>query len=466
MNIKNGLKIKNDPKKNSSSSQMLKILFVSEYFPPIIKGGGEINLHLLAKTIAKQGHDVSVLTSYHRSLPNFQVIENIKVYRNLKTGEYPEKLISNLKRALILPKSIEHSTRSLHLKEQFDIIHFIGRTIIAARSLRCLRVPLFATIESYPALCPKGDRIYRGKKECAYHCSFSRYLLCQHRSPEMGKMKNRWYLKNNPLFLLFNYHQFKLISRSLKYCNLISISRYIQKLLTQHGFSSTVIPNSLEIMKFSKLSKLPFSLSSKLPKSNNQELNNQKLHLLYLGSLTKFKGPQVLLKAIKGLPEMQIRCSFYGDGPLKGWMEDYIRKNSLPAEIFPPVPYENIPTVYSSADIIIFPSIWPEPFGRIAIEAAASGKPIIGSEIGGISETLDLLGGIRFPPGDYQALRRIIFRLIKEHSSLNSFNGLSKIKDQTKKLKRFEPDPVADQTIKEYLKQIKTYYDLNLDLIS
>ena len=41
----------------------MKILFISEYFPPKGKGGGEISCFLLAKYLVKQGVEIHVLTS-------------------------------------------------------------------------------------------------------------------------------------------------------------------------------------------------------------------------------------------------------------------------------------------------------------------------------------------------------------------------------------------------------------------
>ncbi len=57
----------------------MKILFVSEYFPPKIMGGGEINLHLLAKALVKNKNEVSVLTSDHPGLKRFEEIGEIEV---------------------------------------------------------------------------------------------------------------------------------------------------------------------------------------------------------------------------------------------------------------------------------------------------------------------------------------------------------------------------------------------------
>ncbi len=51
----------------------MKILLISEYFPPKIFGGGEISAWLLAKNLAKRGLDVSVLTSYFSGLEKFEI---------------------------------------------------------------------------------------------------------------------------------------------------------------------------------------------------------------------------------------------------------------------------------------------------------------------------------------------------------------------------------------------------------
>ena len=51
-----------------TNPKTVKILFISEYFPPKIMGGGEINLFLLAKALSKQKIDVNVLTSDHQNL--------------------------------------------------------------------------------------------------------------------------------------------------------------------------------------------------------------------------------------------------------------------------------------------------------------------------------------------------------------------------------------------------------------
>ena len=50
------------------------------------------------------------------------------------------------------------------------------------------------------------------------------------------------------------------------------------------------------------------------------------------------------------------------------------------------VPYQEIPVWNKIADVVVVPSIWEEPAGRVAIEAQAAGTPLIISDAGGIKE--------------------------------------------------------------------------------
>jgi len=352
-------------------------------------GGGEINLQTIATALAEQGHAISILTSYFSELKPYEEIKEVKIYRRLKTGQNPSTFKNNLIRSLKFPKSIQRETKKITLEIKPDIIHFIGTSIIAAPKLRSLGIPLFATIESYPTLCPKGDRWYRGKEECKVVCSLRQFVPCQSHSKEIGKMKNKWYLKYNPFFLLFVYNHYQKLNQALQHCQLIAISDYVKNLLIQQGHASTVIPNALDLKPFQKAQK-------------KGKDNAGKPRILFLGSLMESKGPQVLLEAIKGI---NCRCDLYGEGAMKEQLQQIIDQNHLDAMIHAPVPYREIPEIYAQADVVVFPSLWPEPFGRIAIEAQAAGKMVIGSDIGGIKETM-ADGGFLVAPGNIIALQQ------------------------------------------------------------
>ncbi|HEX6782266.1 MAG TPA: glycosyltransferase family 4 protein [Solirubrobacterales bacterium] len=63
----------------------------------------------------------------------------------------------------------------------------------------------------------------------------------------------------------------------------------------------------------------------------------------------------------------------------------------------------------------VAPSIWPEPFGIVALEAAAAGKPVVASDIGGLRDiVLDGETGLLVPPDDRLALAEAMRRLIRD----------------------------------------------------
>ncbi|GGD55489.1 glycosyltransferase family 4 protein [Pseudoxanthomonas indica] len=67
---------------------------------------------------------------------------------------------------------------------------------------------------------------------------------------------------------------------------------------------------------------------------------------------------------------------------------------------------------YSAFSMLAFPSLAPETFGRVSIEAQACGIPVLGSDIGGVPETLiPGSSGLLLPPGDARAWKRGILAL-------------------------------------------------------
>lgn len=405
----------------------MNLLLVSEYFPPKIMGGGEINLDLIAKALAQQpGIKVAVLTAKVNGLPANEKKEGVAIYRTLRTGKKVNSWFSNLARSTLFAASAAREIKRLQKENAIDAIHFIGNSIIIAPKIKKFNIPLFATIESYPTLCPKGDRMYLGKKECSIQCSLLHFLRCQQQSDEIGKMKNKFYLKYNPLFLLYVYRYYKRLNKALQHCRLIAISDYVKGLLTLHGQQSTVIPNIIDFKSY-----------------YFQQPHHKKPLILYLGSLTKYKGPFILLEAVRGL---DCRCELYGEGILREDLLGLIKEYNLDAEIFSPVPYQEVPALYAKADLIVFPSLWPEPFGRIALEAIAAGKPVIGSDIGAIRETLANAENYVFPAGDSTALRKRIQEII----TISPLNDITIRPEREKIMEKYSANLISNQLQEAY----------------
>lgn len=59
-----------------------------------------------------------------------------------------------------------------------------------------------------------------------------------------------------------------------------------------------------------------------------------------------------------------------------------------------------MPAVYAAADVLVVPSVWQEAFGLVALEGLASGRAVIASATGGLSELVTYQTGVPVPPGD------------------------------------------------------------------
>ena len=144
-------------------------------------------------------------------------------------------------------------------------------------------------------------------------------------------------------------------------------------------------------------------------------VDDNKIIILFPARLTRWKGHLVTIEAINLLKKEkffdQVIFLFAGE---KAGAENYIKKlNSiitkfkLQENIKLVERIENMPLAYHASDIVLSPSIEPEPFGRIPIEAQAAGKTIIASDHGAVKDTIkngNNFTGFKVKPNDPQAL--------------------------------------------------------------
>ena len=130
------------------------------------------------------------------------------------------------------------------------------------------------------------------------------------------------------------------------------------------------------------------------------------LHLGYVSRIDPGKGWDVLLKAVAALKTKEIKChlTIIGRGSEVGAMEKMIRDLDLEecVEYLGPKPQDELPGLYSSFDLFIFPSVRSaESLGLVGLEAMAAGTPVAGSDMAGISSYVeDGTNGYLFRPGD------------------------------------------------------------------
>lgn len=149
------------------------------------------------------------------------------------------------------------------------------------------------------------------------------------------------------------------------------------------------------------------------------------LTLLYVGRLTQDKGVHTAIEALghlahsRGFNHLKLMIVGAGDADYEAHLRDLARKEGLESNITftGAQPKEAMAQYYCLADVLLFTSIWPEPFGRVLVEAMASGVVVVGAATGGATEILsDNDNALTFPPGDAVKLAEQLARLIESPS--------------------------------------------------
>lgn len=127
--------------------------------------------------------------------------------------------------------------------------------------------------------------------------------------------------------------------------------------------------------------------------------------ILMPGRVSKIKGHHVLLEALEKLGRRDIFCIMVGPNQgrneFQESLERTIEEKNLGGIVRIVDACSDMPSAYSLASVVVAPSIVPEGFGRVPIEAQAMGRPVIASDYGGFRETIaDKQTGWLFKVGD------------------------------------------------------------------
>jgi glycosyltransferase involved in cell wall biosynthesis len=138
-------------------------------------------------------------------------------------------------------------------------------------------------------------------------------------------------------------------------------------------------------------------------------------HVLYVGRLSPEKGVLELVEACRGLP-----LAVVGDGPLRSRVPQAVGF----------VPPGELGSWYERAAVVAVPSR-REGYGVVAREAAAWGRPIVASAVGGLLDAVeDGVTGLLVPPRDVGALRAAVERLLGDAELRGRLGGAARAKVQ------------------------------------
>jgi glycosyltransferase involved in cell wall biosynthesis len=139
--------------------------------------------------------------------------------------------------------------------------------------------------------------------------------------------------------------------------------------------------------------------------------------LIFVGRLVSDKGADLVIKALGILAQRGIhpKLTIVGEGPESAYLRELASASSLENQIVFAGRKQGpeLASLLRHHRIMVVPSRWAEPFGIVALEGIACGCVVIGSDGGGLPQTIGPCGFL-FPNGDYRLLALQLERLLIE----------------------------------------------------
>jgi glycosyltransferase involved in cell wall biosynthesis len=158
--------------------------------------------------------------------------------------------------------------------------------------------------------------------------------------------------------------------------------------------------------------------------------NSETFRFGFLGRWDSVKGIRILVEAFKGIPaDLPVVLAICAVGSAKApekYQDDVRRSAALDRRIrfLPPISHEKVGTFFAGIDSLVVPSQWLETGPIVVLEAFEAGTPVIGSDLGGISELVcHGRNGLLVPHNDINAWTAAMLHLATDRVLLEQLRG-------------------------------------------
>ena len=355
----------------------MKILFLIDYFTPFVHGGAEISVLEMAKAISQRSHQIHILTPNYGAFSE-ENMEGIFVHRyffptNLKTFTSQLSFIWHFNPiywTILLLVTVK-AVKQFHIQ----IIHCQSAASVIPGVLagRLLNKPTVITFRDGQVLCNYGYCLT--KNQFGKTCNIVDYFLEDFRHYYEDKTDNKSLL--NFSIQIISSIQGRLRDQVLElfahFCNVrIVNSSAAQKTFKINDFPDVQVINNI------------YNFPSKV---NNQLIENKSI--LYATKLSTGKGLDLLLPAFKIVLNKypQAKLKIMGDGSQKKYKKMAKKLKIDQSTKFLTMPdYSRVRLERRNSLLEVIPSIYPESFGRAALEALANGIPVVATNRGGLTD--------------------------------------------------------------------------------
>jgi glycogen(starch) synthase len=338
-------------------------MMLSWEYPPVLVGGLGRHVHALATALVAAGHEVTVVTRYAPGALREEYAEGVRIVR--ASDDPPEFEVTGGDQ-LAWTVAFNHTLARAALRAartgRYDVVHahdwLVAHAAVTVRDH--LDVPLVATVHATESGRHQGwlpaahnrtiDQIERWLAHEAV-----RVIVCsQYMRAEVGR--------------LFD----------------VPAGRF------------DVVHNGVDVLRW-------YARPRAVAAARQRYAGADAPLVTYAGRLVYEKGVQHLLAAVPALVERHpgLRVVIAGDGPYRKDLEALAPPGVTFAGF---LAGHDLTALMGASDCYVVPSIY-EPFGMVALEAAAAGTPVAVADTGGLAEIVDDgVTGVKFPAQDPSAL--------------------------------------------------------------
>ena len=348
--------------------------------------------------------------------------------------------------AIALPEGVPAwCVAELGVKPALSALRRWSPDVIYAHSLRSLKLeaetlkiaPAVFFAHAYYGTCISGHKTFRTPKPSTpCHRRLGWQCMVNYYPHRCGGL--------SPITMVSEYRrQLKRLKQLQLYRAIVTHSTYMRDEYIKHDFDPARVyclsyyahqrDKSSGADKENKFFAIPSnSLHQLSSEANGSNGKASGWRLLFLGRMDRLKGGDVLIDALPLVRQSlngPVSVTFAGDGRMrKTWQRQaeraQLRTPGLSIEFAGWVNGSQRESLWNECDLLVVPSVWPEPFGLVGTEAGLRGVPIAAFAVGGITDWLsDGVNGYLAPgdPPTSAGLAEAITRCLRDsatHASL------------------------------------------------